>query len=132
MSNKKNSLPIILKNFLDLAVGVIVYYAVGWAWAFGSQGNGFIGNGEYFLLSLADSRSIEWFFQFTFCTAACTIVSGCLAERIQFQGYLVYAVLFQGWVQPVLAHWLWSPQGWLSPFTDPTALFLGVGGEHFS
>jgi len=133
---KASVLSIVLKNNVDLAIGIIFYYAVGWAWAFGPSGNGFIGNGQYFLKDFATVGSTTaasyplWFFQFSFCAAAITIVSGAVAERVHFQGFMLFAAVGYAWIQPVVAHWIWSTDGWMSVF-NPNLLF-GVGVLDFA
>ena len=37
-----------------------------------------------------------------------------MAERTTFLAYLTYAFFISSFVYPVLVHWVWSPDGWLS------------------
>ncbi|HAD26422.1 MAG TPA: hypothetical protein DCF61_11880, partial [Alphaproteobacteria bacterium] len=46
-------------------------------------------------------------FQLAFCGTAVTIVSGAVAERMKFSGYLIVAGLLSGIVYPVFGHWAW-------------------------
>ena len=131
--SKTNTLVIMLKNFLDTAIGIVVYYAIGWAMAFGDLpgSNGFNGNGYYFLVDFDSQRYMEFFFQYCFSTTTATIVSGALAERLTFQGYMIYAAFMQFWIQPIVAHWFWSSTGWLSPFKADN-FFISVGVLDFA
>merc|ERR1711991_618040 len=83
----KNARNILMKNFLDLAIGALSFWLFGWAFAYGvpsdSEGNGFIGFGDFGLVDFTDYAG--WFFQFAFAATAATIVSGSVAERIQFR-----------------------------------------------
>ena len=105
--------------------------------AFGGQddvtGTTFIGSEGFF--KLGDSPAL-WFFQYTFSATAVTIVAGTLAERCQMAAYLCYSVFLTGFVYPVVAHSIWSNNGFLSgananPFLDIGCLdFAGSGVVH--
>jgi len=53
-------------------------------------------------------------------------VSGAIAERIRVSGYLIYCVVMSGIVYPLVAHWMWSGSGWLSPYNPDSILNLGA------
>ena len=128
----KNVTNILMKNVLDACLGAIVYMAVGWAFAYGvnadGEAGGFIGMGNFFLQDFSDYAS--WFFQFAFAATAATIVSGAMAERTKFSAYLVYTVLITGFVYPIVTHWIWDGNGWLTAFTDDP--MNGVGMVDFA
>ena len=85
--------------FIFTVLGAIVYWLFGYAFAFGADGNGFIGH-EYFALAYLPSRTFShWFFHFVFAATAATIVSGAMAERTEFKAYLVYSVFLTGQLQ---------------------------------
>jgi ammonium transporter, Amt family len=138
----KNVTNILMKNMLDCCLGCIAFWAVGWAFAYGfSEGgsaNGFIGTSQFFLGGDFGGAYASWIFQFAFAATAATIVSGAMAERTSFHGYLFYTVFITAIVYPVVVHWAWSGDGWLTAFPndgDPIGTngymdFAGSGVVH--
>jgi len=115
----KNVGNILMKNLLDACVGCLAFFAIGWGLAYGVSGdasNGFMGDGHFFLNSFDDWPS--WIFQFAFAATAATIVSGAMAERTSFKAYLFYSAFITALVYPIVVHWAWDGNGWLSAFTD--------------
>lgn len=117
----KNSINIIMKNFLDFCISALVFMFLGFGLMFGKSAGGWIGTDSFWLANHAanDSMWAFWFFQVVFAGTACTIVSGAMAERTKFVGYLVYAGLLAGLVYPLGGHWAWGSFGG----------GFGVGGE---
>lgn len=133
----KNVTNILMKNILDCSMGAIAFYAVGWGIAYGVSGaesNGFAGDGHFFLKGFDDYAG--WIFQFAFAATAATIVSGAMAERTKFSAYLVYSVFISAFIYPVVVHWGWDANGWMTAFTDDTLMangyidFAGSGIVH--
>lgn len=121
----KNAQNIMLKNLMDAGVSAVAYWVCGYAFAYGKEGNGFIGSGYYLMINSEDY--IEWFFNYVFAGTATTIVSGAVAERCQFRAYLVYSFVFTGFMYPVATHWIWGEDGFLF---DKTHDFAGGGAVH--
>ncbi|XP_071831220.1 putative ammonium transporter 1 isoform X2 [Apostichopus japonicus] len=119
----KNTTNILIKNLLDVFLGAIAYWAVGYAFAFGDPQNGFIGHSYFFFSRMPDDLLSHFFFHFVFAATAATIVSGAMAERTDFKAYMIYSVVITGFMYPVVSHWAWADEGWL---------FVGIniGGEN--
>ncbi|KAI3749900.1 hypothetical protein L2E82_20520 [Cichorium intybus] len=130
----KNAMNIMLTNVVDAVVGSLSYYLFGFAFAFGdgSGSNPFIGT-QYFALKDIPSNSFDYSFflyQWAFAIAVAGITSGSIAERTQFSAYLVFSFFLSGFVYPIVAHWVWSSAGWLSP--GSTSLLFGSGAIDFA
>mmetsp|Transcript_29314 Transcript_29314/g.79344 ORF Transcript_29314/g.79344 Transcript_29314/m.79344 type:complete len:581 (+) Transcript_29314:922-2664(+) len=127
----KNVQNTMLKNLLDACGAALAFYLVGYAFAFGndldtegtSTGRSFIGTENF--VSVGSSPAF-WFFEFTFSATSVTIVAGTLAERCQMAAYLAYSVVLSGFIYPVVAHSVWSEQGFLSRTTDAPLMDQGV------
>ena len=71
----------------------------------------------------------KWFFQFTFCAVSLAIVWGTTLERIKFGVYIIYAIVFAGFIYPIGSHWVFGG-GWLQAnvgmqdFAGSTAVHL--------
>jgi len=79
--------------------------------SYGGGGSPFIGNGFYALNDTKDY--IIWFFNYVFAGTTATIVSGAVAERCQFEAYLIYSSALAAFIYPVVSHWIWSEDGWM-------------------
>lgn len=114
----KNVVNILMKNFMDCAVGSIAFWACGFAFMFGTS-SGWIGTDGFFLSGYADRTETYsfLFFQTMFCATAATIVSGAMAERTHFPAYLWLSVVITALVYPVFGGWVWGGAfaggGWL-------------------
>lgn len=132
----KNSGNIIMKNLLDLSIGSVVYWFVGFGIMFGT--GTFAGTIDFFIqgnydAALPSGVSIWTFviFQTVFCATSATIVSGAMAERTKFSAYCIYSAVISLLIYPISGHWIWGG-GWLSQlgfhdFAGSTAVHL-VGG----
>ena len=133
-TRSKNSVNILMKNFVDFILGSLLFFFVGFGFMFGSDGAGFIGAPNWGDLSFYKGElPVEGFliFETVFCATAATIVSGAMAERTKFSMYLVYSAVISLLIYPVEGHWTWGG-GWLSElgFHDfaGSAIVHSVGG----
>ncbi len=117
----KNAINIMMKNLMDFSVGTLAFWAVGFGLMFGISKTGWIGTSGFFLSDFSPGSDpwvlAFWMFQVVFCATAATIVSGAMAERTKFSGYLLYSVFISALVYPVFGSWAWGSlyhgNGWL-------------------
>ena len=136
LTRSKNNINVAIKNLSDLGISISLFWAFGFALMFGRSYGGWIGSSG-FMLDLAEVGmwSVAFLlYEAMFCGTAVTILSGAIAERMRFGGYLVVAVLVSGVVYPVFGHWVWNGAneglrtGWLNSmgFVD----FAGATAVH--
>ena len=113
LTRAKNAGNIIMKNLMDFAAGAVAFFAVGWAFMYGSTAGGFIGTDQFFIIGADSAVLRDWIFQVVFAATAATIVSGAMAERTKFTSYLIYSVVISAVIYPISGHWIWSGVGWL-------------------
>ncbi|XP_047068870.1 ammonium transporter 1 member 1-like [Lolium rigidum] len=130
----KNTMNIMLTNVLDAAAGALFYYLFGFAFAFGTPSNGFIGKHFFGLKDIPETGFDYSFFlyQWAFAIAAAGITSGSIAERTQFVAYLIYSAFLTGFVYPVVSHWIWSADGWASASRTSGPLLFKSGVIDFA
>lgn len=117
----KNAINIMMKNLMDFAIGSIAYWAVGFGIMFGVSGTGWFGTSGFFLSDYTPGEDpwvlAFWMFQVVFAATAATIVSGAMAERTKFIGYLIYSAVISAVIYPVIGAWAWGGlfkgKGWL-------------------
>ncbi len=148
----KNTVNILFKNVMDLSVGGLLFFIIGFGimyptnymtsaevaeaspyFAFGGTGIYESGEGQTFIRGEARTFSpqVDWLFQAVFAATAATIVSGAVAGRMKFGSYLIYSAILTGIIYPISGYWKWGG-GWLNVqgFQDfaGSAVVHGVGG----
>ncbi|NLT94418.1 MAG: ammonium transporter [Clostridia bacterium] len=117
-TRSKNTVNILMKNFLTIAIGAVTYFIIGFALMFGKDALGLIGTSGFFTNGFGEfDFGIPtlgfFFFQAVFAATSATILSGAVAERIKFSAYLILAIVIAGFTYPIVGHWIWGG-GWLS------------------
>lgn len=117
----KNLINIMMKNLMDFSMGSIAYWAIGFGLMFGASASGWFGTTGFFLSDFTPDGDpwvlAFWMFQVVFAATAATIVSGAMAERTRFAGYLIYSVMISAFIYPIFGSWAWgglfNGGGWL-------------------
>jgi Amt family ammonium transporter len=125
MVNSKNVISTMLQSFVAMGIISLLWVVVGFSLAFGTSIGGFIGDPRTFFLfrnvldgkpwSLAPTIPLMLFafFQMKFAIITPALITGSIAERINFKSYILFIVLFSLVVYAPLAHWVWHPDGFL-------------------
>ncbi|WP_196765338.1 ammonium transporter [Pseudoalteromonas luteoviolacea] len=117
----KNNINVALKNVADFCISGVCFWLIGYGLMYGASANGFFGTSQFALDSFDNPSVLAYFlFQMMFCGTAATILSGAVAERMRFSGYIICSFLTATLLFPVVGHWVWHgkhfdqfPQGWL-------------------
>lgn len=125
MVNNKNVISTMLQSFIAMGVISVLWVVIGFSLAFGTSIGGFIGNpmdhfmfkgvldGKPWPLASTIPLVVFAFFQLKFAVITPALVTGSMAERINFRSYVLFMVLFSLFVYAPLAHMTWHPEGFL-------------------
>ncbi|MDP4973027.1 MAG: ammonium transporter [Ilumatobacteraceae bacterium] len=139
LTRAKNAGNIVMKNLINFSIGAVVFFAVGFAIAFGGGFDGlgaYIGGGGWFIgdgaFAYGNLTPFTFFiFQAAFAATAATIVSGAMAERTKFGGYVAYALIMTAVIYPIVVRWQWGG-GWLYQLSTPFHDFAGSTIVHLT
>ncbi|ENV62806.1 hypothetical protein F949_02461 [Acinetobacter junii NIPH 182] len=113
----KNTVNVLMKNYMDTCIGGLVFWLFGFGLMFGLNQSGWIGLSHFMPYQMDDWHWNLLFFQMMFAATATTIASGAMAERIHFVAYVVSAIFVSGVIYPVFGSWAWGGlfggDGWL-------------------
>src|SRR3954449_10590135 len=141
-SRGKNAGTIVAKILVNFSIAAILYWAVGFAFAFGGDAGHVIGTHGFFLRDYGDPSTAfpimgfsdatiesKFFFQFVFCAVSLAIVWGTTLERVKFGVYVLLAIVFSALIYPIASGWVFGG-GWLQvnigmqDFAGSTAVHL--------
>ena len=118
MSRAKNAVNVLMKNYVDVCVGSIAFWVIGYGLMFGTNLSGWFGSDRFLLGGVEHLDYSLLLFQTMFAATAVTIASGAMAERTRYEAYVLGAVGFTAVIYPVFGSWVWgslySGQGWLA------------------
>jgi len=109
MTRSKNVVNIAMKNVLDIAVGSLVFWFIGYSLMYGESASGWIGWSGF----MFNQGPADLFFQTVFCATAATIVSGAIAGRTKYTTYIIFSVVLTAIIYPIAGGWEWNG-GWLN------------------
>jgi ammonium transporter, Amt family len=115
----KNAVNVTMKIFVDLTIGALAFWLIGFGIMFGKDAFGFIGTNlfgspEKIALSIELPSAAFVLFQMGFAVACISIVSGAVAERMNFKAYILTAAMICTVIYPLSGHWIWNSDGWLA------------------
>ncbi len=140
MVRKKNVLATLMQAFAICCLITLVWTVVGYSLTF-TTGNPYIGDFSRvmlngiganiskgsdigFTLGLGSSNatvmtipeSVYMMFQMTFAIITPALIAGAFADRMKFSAMCIFMVLWSIVVYAPIAHWVWSPVGWVAGF----------------
>jgi len=131
MVRKKNVLATLMQTFAIVCVVTILWWLVGYSWAF-TPGSKFLGgfsrtffDGMTFMhdpvnklsvshLALTIPETVYAMFQLTFAVITPALIAGAFADRMKFSAMLVFMAAWSLLVYAPIAHMVWEPSGWLN------------------
>jgi len=152
MVRKKNILATMMQSFFICALVTVVWMVAGYSIAFGN-GNAYFGDfSRLFLSGLATNwdkpyslaagtdsavattipETVFLMFQMTFAIITPALIAGAFADRMKFSALCVFTVLWSLLVYSPVAHWVWSPTGWIfalgaADFAGGTVVHINAG-----
>jgi len=111
-TRSKNAGNIIMKNIMDLCIGSLGFWAIGYTVMYGETIGSFIGTPTLFFDDAENMHNL--FFQTVFAATAATIVSGAIAGRTKFSTYIIFSFIMTVVIYPISGHWVWQGEGWLT------------------
>jgi Amt family ammonium transporter len=130
MVRKKNVLATLMQSFAITCVVTILWWLIGYSWAF-TPGSAYLGgatraflNGMTIMkdankltvshLALTIPETVYAMFQLTFAIITPALIAGAFADRMKFSAMLIFMSLWSLLVYCPIAHWVWEPSGWLA------------------
>ena len=125
MVSSKNVISVIKQSMIILALISVQWVVFGYSLAFGPDaGHGIIGTLQYLGLrgvGFAPDPTyagtipalVFMIFQAMFAIITPALIIGAFVERIKFRTLVVFTLLWATFIYDPVAHWVWSPNGWL-------------------
>lgn len=143
MVRAKNVLATALQCFFALAIVSVLWVALGFSLAFGTDINGLIGGLDFaWFNNVGQAPNAEFaatipflafaVFQLFFAAITPALITGAFAERMKFWSFALFSALWLLIVYAPLAHWVWAPGGWIREmgaldFAGGTVVHISAG-----
>jgi len=125
MVRAKNVLGMIMQNFVAIAVVSVTWVLVGYSLAFDEDAFGGLIGGLHLAGLTHAEVSVPGIdltvpplafvaFQLMFAIITAALLSGAVADRMRFGAFVTFIAVWSVLVYAPLAHWAWSPDGWLN------------------
>ena len=137
LTREKNTINVLFKNIFIITSGLLLYYLVGFGLMYPGDFNGYLGLSSLgldaplnadgnFDLTYNEGYTYwtDFLFQGMFAATAATIVSGAVAERIKIGPFMIFVILYVGFVYPIVGSWKWGG-GFLQQLSTPFYDFAG-------
>jgi len=124
MVRRKNVLSTLMQSFILVAVVSIQWVLFGYSFAF-SPGNPIFGSMSWAALSGVSAsepfasysatvpHQAYMVYQCMFAIITPALITGAIAERMSFRGFLLFSILWTTFIYDPLAHWVWGVGGWI-------------------
>jgi Amt family ammonium transporter len=120
----KNSLSVIMQTFSGLAILSTLWFVLGFTLVFSPSQGGFIGGFDWlFYNNVPFNESLDYAptipgvtfatYQMMFAVITPLLITGAFAERVRWNAFVVFIVVWSIFIYYPLAHWVWG-RGWLA------------------
>jgi Amt family ammonium transporter len=145
MVRSKNVLGMLMQNVFAMGLISVIWAVVGFSLAFGGT-NKWFGNFDFLFLSdVANAPNLPGYvgdfalvipplafvaYQMMFAVITPALITGATADRMKFSAYAILIGVWAIIVYPTVAHWVFSPNGWL--FGEGALDFAGGAVVHIN
>jgi Amt family ammonium transporter len=149
MVRKKNVLATLMQSFAITCIVTILWWVIGYSWAFTPGSSAYLGGSTRFLLNgmvyqhdamkltvshlgVTIPETVYCMFQLTFAIITPALIAGSFADRMKFSSMLIFMSVWSLIVYSPIAHWVWEPSGWLAvkgvlDFAGGTVVHINAG-----
>jgi len=116
LNSSRSAVNVLAKNLMDMCIGVTIFWIVGFGIMYPGDSNGFFGFAGFGVSAETPAEigpgvlhpQLDYLFQAAFAAATATIISGAIAGRMNFLGYLLASLVFTGFLYPIQGMWKWG------------------------